>query len=139
MRLRLTVIWWYIAAMSGSTRQYRFARLILKEISEIFQQDKRGLLGNTFITVADVQVSPDLAVARIYVSMMLAQDKPRILDRINSHKKEIRKVLGERIGKHVRIIPELIFYIDEVEENAMRLEELIKSLNIPPAGPDEME
>lgn len=123
--------------MPGSTRQNRFARLILREISEIFQQDKRGILANTFITVADVQVNPDLSVAKIYISMMLAQNKAQILDRINSHKGEIRRALGERIGKQVRIIPELIFYIDEVEENALRMEALIRSLNIPPAEEDD--
>ena len=123
--------------MSGTTRQHRFAKLIQKEISEIFQQDKRGMLGNVLISIAEVQVSPDLSVARIYISMMLQQDKAGILERINSHKKEIRRALGDRIGKQVRIIPQLIFYIDEVEENALRLEALIKSLNIPPAKDED--
>ncbi|MFO7257793.1 MAG: 30S ribosome-binding factor RbfA [Bacteroidota bacterium] len=125
--------------MPGTTRQQKFARLIQKEISEIFQQDKRGYLGNAFVTIADVQVSPDLSVARIYVSMMLQEDKAAILQRIESHKKEIRRDLGNRIGKQVRIIPELIFYVDKVEEEAMRLEALIRSLNIPPATDDPKE
>ena len=123
--------------MAGTTRQHKFARLIQKEISDIFQQDKRGVLANQFVTVADVQANPDLSIVKIYISMMLAKDKARILERINAHKKEIRKTLGERIRKQVRIVPELIFYIDEVEENAMRMEALIKSLNIPPANQDE--
>lgn len=130
---------WYICGMPGTTRQQKFARLIQKEISEIFQQDKRGYLGNAFVTIADVQVSPDLSVARIYVSMMLQEDKAAILQRIESHKKEIRRDLGNRIGKQVRIIPELIFYVDKVEEEAMRLEALIRSLNIPPATDDPKE
>lgn len=125
--------------MPGTTRQNKFARLIQKEISEIFQQDKRGFLGNTFVTIADVQVSPDLSVAKIYISMMLQQDKAGVLKRIDSHKKEIRHALGQRIGKQVRIIPELIFYVDQVEENAMRIEALIKSLNIPPAEDEDKE
>ncbi|HEY8513756.1 MAG TPA: 30S ribosome-binding factor RbfA [Cyclobacteriaceae bacterium] len=125
--------------MPATTRQQKFARLIQKEISEIFQQDKRGYLGNAFVTIADVQVSPDLSVARIYVSMMLQQDKAAILQRIESHKKEIRRDLGNRIGKQVRIIPELIFYVDKVEEEAMRLDALIRSLNIPPASDDPKE
>ena len=119
--------------MAASTRQHKFSRLIQKELSDIFQKDKKGFLDNTFITVADVRVSADLSVAKVYISMMLAKDKQSTLDRINSHKKEIRKELGNRIGKQVRIIPELIFYVDEVEENAHRMETLLKSLNIPPA------
>lgn len=117
--------------MADSTRQLKFARLIQKEISDIFQRDRRGLLDNTFITVADVKVSPDLGVAKIFISMMLAKDKQAILEKINTHKGEIRKALGDKIRKQVRVIPELIFYLDEVEENAQRLDELIKNLNIP--------
>lgn len=117
--------------MSGTIRQQKFGKLILKELSEIFQQDKKGLLGNIFITVADVRVSPDLGVAKVYVSMMLATDKQKALARLNDHKREIRLALGNRIRNQVRIIPELIFYIDEVEENAMKMDELIRNLNIP--------
>jgi len=51
--------------------------------------------------------------------------------------KEIRKALGDKIRNQARIIPELIFYIDEVEENAMKMDALIKSLNIPPASKEE--
>ncbi len=119
--------------MAGTTRQQKFSRLIQKELSDIFQQDKKGFLDNAFISIADVRVSADLGVARIYISMMLAKDKARTLERLNQHKKEIRRALGERIRKQVRTIPELIFVIDEVEENAQRIEELIKNLNIPPA------
>lgn len=123
--------------MAGTTRQLKFARLIQKEISDIFQRDKRGILDNAFVTIADVRVSPDLGVAKIYVSMMLAPNKEAILEKINLRKKEIRKALGDKIRKQVRVIPELIFYLDEVEENATRIESLIKNLNIPPAPKDE--
>lgn len=123
--------------MSGSMRQQKFARLIHKELSDIFQRDKRGLLDNVFITIADVRVNPDLSVAKIYVSMMLAKDKNAVLENLNYHKKEIRKALGDRIRNQARIVPELIFYIDEVEENAQRIEELIKNLHIPPAKNDD--
>lgn len=122
--------------MSGTTRQQKYARLIQKEISDIFQKDKKGILENAFITLADVRVSPDLSVAKIYISMLLEKDKERVLEKINTRKKEIRKELGDRIGKQVRIIPELVFYIDEVEENAQRIEEIIKNLNIPPETKD---
>jgi ribosome-binding factor A len=117
--------------MAGSTRQLKFARLIQKEISDIFQRDKRGILDNTFVTVADVKVSPDLGVAKIYISMMLAKDKQAVLENINGRKSEIRKALGNKIAKQVRVIPELIFYLDEVEENAQRMDSLLKNLNIP--------
>ncbi len=126
-----------ICTMAGTTRQQKYSKLIQKELSEIFLRDKRGILDNAFVTIADVRMSPDLSVARVYISMLLAKEKEKILANITSHKGEIRKSLGNRIGKQVRIIPELIFYKDEVEENASRLDELIKNLNIPPDTGDK--
>ena len=119
--------------MAGSTRQHKFGRLIQKELSEIFQRDKRGILDKTFITISDVAMSPDLGVAKVYISMMLAKDKAQTLEKLNRGKGEIRKALGDKIGKQVRVVPELIFFVDETEENAFKIEELIKNLNIPPA------
>lgn len=122
--------------MSSTVRQQKFARLIQKELSDIFQRDKLGLLDNTLISIAEVKVSPDLSVARIYVSMMLAKDKKGTLAKLDQHKREIRRSLGERIRNQARIVPEIAFFIDEVEENAIRMEELIRNLNIPPAEPE---
>ena len=123
--------------MAETTRQQKYSKLIQKELSDIFLRDQRGILDNAFITIADVRMSPDLSVARIYISMLLVKEKERVLENITSRKGEIRKALGNRIGKQVRIIPELIFFKDEVEENATRLDELIKNLNIPPASKAE--
>ena len=122
--------------MSGTVRQQKFSRLIQKELSDIFQRDQRGLLGNAFITVMDVKVSPDLSFAKIYVSMTLVQDKKGLLEKLDSHKKEIRRSLGERIRNQPRIVPDLAFFVDEVEERAQRMDELIRNLNIPPADRD---
>ncbi|HTF19144.1 MAG TPA: ribosome-binding factor A, partial [Chryseolinea sp.] len=96
--------------MSGSTRQQKYGRLIQKELSDIFQRDKKGILENAFVTIADVKVNADLSVAKVYISMLLAREKEKVLDNINRHKSELRRALGDKIGKQVRIVPELIFY-----------------------------
>ena len=124
-----------ICPMAGTTRQQKFSRLIQKELSDVFVRDRRGVLENAFITITEVRMSPDLSVAKIYLSMMLAKDKKAVLDKIIKRKNEIRKALGDKIAKQVRIIPELIFYIDEVEENAQKMDALIGTLVIPPPTP----
>ena len=119
--------------MSGTVRQQKFSRLIQKELSDIFQRDQRGFLEGAFITIMDVRISPDLSVARVYFSMGLVNDKKGLLEKLDAHKKEIRRALGERIRNQARIVPELAFFIDEVEESALRMDDILKNLNIPPA------
>ncbi len=123
--------------MTESTRQLKYAKLIQKDMSDIFQRDKMGIFSGNFITIADVKVSPDLSIATIYLSMLLVKDKKALLDKITDHKNEIRRDLGNKIGKQVRIVPDLRFFIDQVEEEAMKIDQLIDSLDIPPADNEE--
>ncbi len=118
--------------MSGTVRQQKFSKLIQKELSDIFQRDQRGFLGNAFFTIMDVRMSPDLSLARVYISMALVKDRKALLEKLDLHKKEIRKALGDRIRNQARIVPELAFFLDDVEERAEKMDELIKNLNIPP-------
>ncbi|UII34417.1 30S ribosome-binding factor RbfA [Fulvivirga ulvae] len=118
--------------MNESKRQQKFSKLIQRDLSDIFQKDKMGIFANTFVTVADVTISPDLSIAKVYLSMLMVKDKESMLDKIGQHKSEIRRDLGNKIGKQVRIVPQLNFYIDEVEEKAQKIDKLIDDLNIPP-------
>lgn len=126
----------YFYFMSGTVRQQKYSKLILKELSGIFLKEKTNILDNAFITVADVQISPDLSVARVYLSMTLAKDKQATLDKINLKKSEIRKALGNKIRNQARIVPQLVFFIDEIEEGAQRIEDIIKNLHIPKEDKD---
>ena len=125
--------------MSESTRQQKFSRLIQRDLGTIFQKDKMGIFSNTFVTVADVKMSPDLGIAKIYLSMLLVKDTRSMLEAVNKHKSEIRRELGMLIGKQVRKIPELVFYVDEVEENASRIDQIIDSLDIPEENQEDEE
>jgi ribosome-binding factor A len=109
-----------------STRQLKFARLIQKEMAEIFQADTRGIFGNVMITVTIVRVSPDLGVAKIYVSLFPVKDKTKLLEKIKDHTHELRGMLGNRIRHQVRIVPELLFYLDDSLDYAERIDELLK-------------
>jgi len=135
--------WYYLVDklifvnMEQGKRQLKVSKLLLKDLGDIFQRDNRGILEGAFVTVADVQITPDLSLARVYLSMMLVKDRASLIDRINARKSEIRRILGNKIGKQVRIIPDLVFYIDEVEEKALRMDQLIDQLNIPPSKEED--
>jgi ribosome-binding factor A len=114
-----------------STRQQKFARLIQKELAEIFQRDIKSYFAGAFITVTTVRVSPDLGVAKIFLSLMLAKDKKALLEKVNENRKPIRKMLGEKIRNQARIIPELIFYIDDNVEYAAKMDEVFAKIPKP--------
>ncbi|WP_200975518.1 30S ribosome-binding factor RbfA [Echinicola sp. 20G] len=121
-----------------SKRQQKYSKLIQKEIGEIFQRESKPLVGNAMVTVTRVLMSPDLGVAKVYLSFLLANNK-EMLENIDSHKKEIRRHLGNRIGKSVRVVPELIFYPDDSSAYAQHMDKVIGDLNIPEAPEEEDE
>ncbi|MEM9672953.1 MAG: 30S ribosome-binding factor RbfA [Bacteroidota bacterium] len=124
--------------MKESKRQRQYSSLLQKELSEIFQRNASSLLGaNEFVTVSRVQVSPDLGVAKIYLSFMLSKRKEHLMDTIQYKKSEIRRLLGNRIGKVARVVPELIFFLDDSADYAARMDQIISNLDIPPADEDE--
>jgi ribosome-binding factor A len=119
-----------------STRQRKYARLVQKELGEIIQRDQKGLFHHNMISVTEVSMSPDLSVAKVFLSIVLEKDKEAIFQAIEDNKKEIRLMLSKRIGKQVRRIPELIFYLDRGAEHADEMQKIFNKLNIPPAEDD---
>jgi len=109
-----------------STRLSKVSRLLQKDLGEIFQQESRNLFGGAFITVTVVRVSSDLSIAKVYLSLFMTNDKEALLKSIKAQTKEVRKRLGLRIGKQVRVVPNLDFYIDDSLDYAMKIEELLK-------------
>lgn len=120
-----------------STRQQKFSRMIQKEMAELFVRDTKSLFGGTYISVNTVRMSPDLSVAKIYLSFLSSDDKKAALKRVQIHTKQIRKMLGDKLKKSIRIIPELIFLLDDGVDYAIHINNLIANLDIPPAPQDE--
>lgn len=119
--------------MAAGSRQKKFSRLIQKDLSDIFQKEMSNSFGKSFITITDVEMSPDLGLAKIYLSLILSDDPKETLESIRDRKSEVRKHLGNRIGKQVRIVPELAFYLDDTLERAGHIDDILSKLDIPPA------
>ena len=96
----------------NNTRLQRIERQIQKDLGEIFLAETRQLSG-ILISVTKVRVSPDLSVSKAYLSIFPSGKGKEILENINRQKGAIRYELGSRIGKHIRRIPELIFFLDD--------------------------
>lgn len=108
-----------------STRQSKISRLLQKDLSDIFQREGRNLFGHAMITVTKVHVTSDLSIAKVYLSLFTTTDKNDTLKFIKFHTKEIRFKLGQRIGKQVRVIPDLQFFLDDSLDYIEKIEKLL--------------
>ncbi|PCH70020.1 MAG: ribosome-binding factor A [Bacteroidetes bacterium] len=115
-----------------SKRQQKHSKMILREIGAIFQHDIKEITGKAFITITDVKVTPDLKQAKVYLSFLNEDDQDKVLDNIQQNSWIIRRELAQKIRNQVKYIPELMFHLDETQEEAARIEQLFKDLDIPP-------
>lgn len=95
-----------------TTRQNKVSRLIQKELSLIFQAQTKQMPG-VLVSVSAVRISPDMSIARTYLSVFPSERAEEIIQNINNNMKAIRFDLGTRVGKQLRIIPELKFFVDD--------------------------
>ncbi|WP_420317398.1 30S ribosome-binding factor RbfA [Ekhidna sp.] len=115
-----------------SKRQVKYGKQLKKDLAEIFQKDPSHYFKSSLGTITDVNVSPDLGLARVYLSIFPINTAEEIFKHLESIKSEIRLKLGKKIGKQVRIVPEIAFFLDDTEEKATKIDTLINKLNIPP-------
>lgn len=108
-----------------STRQSKIARLIQRELSEMFQQQTRATHG-ILVSVSGVRISPDLSVARAYLSIFPPQRSEELLANINANVKSVRYELGTRVRHQLRIIPELKFFLDDSLDYVEHIDDLLK-------------
>ncbi|HXH18791.1 MAG TPA: 30S ribosome-binding factor RbfA [Chitinophagales bacterium] len=109
-------------------RQQKINSLLQEALSEIFQKYGAYYYGKAFVTITEVAVTADLLTAKVYLSIWNVTDKEKSLDEIKAQGHEIRKHLGNKMRHHLRRIPELLFYLDESLENALRVNELLKQI-----------
>jgi ribosome-binding factor A len=109
-----------------SKRQDKINRLIQKDLSEIIRDKSKDEFFSTMITVTKVSITSDLSYARVYVSIFeLKYKKEDILKLLKEKTPMLRKLLGDRERFQLRIIPELMFYIDDTLDYKQRIDELL--------------
>ena len=108
-----------------TTRQNKISRLIQKELSEIFLLQTKSMNG-VLVSVSAVRISPDMSIARVYLSVFPSERSQEIVKNINDNMKSIRYELGTRVRHQLRIIPKLKFFVDDSLDYAERIDELLK-------------
>ena len=108
-----------------STRINKIGRLLQKELSDIFLKQTKAMPG-VMVSVSVVRVSPDLSVARAYLSIFPSEKAEELLSAIRANTKAIRYDLGQRVHLQLRKIPELTFFIDDSLDYIENIDKLLK-------------
>lgn len=118
-----------------SRRQQQVAREIQKEVGHLFQKSGPSIYGQAFVTVTHVKVTPDLLIARIFLSVYNTEEKQQVVDTIQAQQAEIRYKIGNAMRHQLRRIPALEFFLDDSLDYVYKMEEIFK--DIKPASEDD--
>ena len=110
----------------ASTRQLKVGREIQKDLAEIIRSKGMAAFGGAMVTVSEVRVSPDLSVAKVYVSIFPSEKQDSVMEILQQNLKSFRGELGRQVGRQLRIVPDLVFYLDTTLDYAEHIEELLK-------------
>ena len=110
----------------ASTRQLKVAREIQKDLAEIIRGKGMAVFGGAMVTVSEVRVSPDLSLAKTYVSIFPSAKAEEVMKLLNDNVKALRGELGHQVAKQLRIVPEIVFYLDTSLDYAEHIDELLK-------------
>ena len=109
-----------------SRRQSKIASVLQEAFVEILVKHGRDYYGNKFVTLTNVKTTPDLSVARFYLSVLVEADRKAVITALKEHSTEIRKHLGNKMRNQLRHIPTVEFYLDETLDDVFRIEEILK-------------
>ena len=108
-----------------TTRQAKIARLLQKELSEIFRQQTAKTHG-VLVSVSAVRVSPDLSIAKVYLSIFPTDTSQQLLESITASATTIRYELAQKVRLQLRKCPDLAFYIDDSIDYIENIDNLLK-------------
>ena len=110
----------------ASTRQLKVAREIQKDLAEIIRSKGMAAYGGAMVTVSEVRISPDLSVAKVFVSVFPSEKAAAVMASLEENNRSLRGELGHVVGRQLRIVPELVFLLDSSLDYAEHIDELLK-------------
>ncbi len=110
----------------ASTRQLKVARELQRDLAEIIRGKGMAMFAGSLVTVSEVRVSPDLSIARAFVSIFPSDKAGQVLEILEENKRAIRGELGRKVASQLRIVPELDFLLDSSLDYAEHIDELLK-------------
>ncbi|KQS94106.1 MULTISPECIES: 30S ribosome-binding factor RbfA [unclassified Chryseobacterium] len=109
-----------------SNRQRKVAQIIQEDFAELFRKQASESKQNFLVSVSDVKVTPDLGIAKIYLSIFPQEFRSSIMKEIEENKAQYRNFIGQKMAKQVRIIPQLNFYLDTTLDDVEKIEKELR-------------
>ncbi|MCX8524311.1 30S ribosome-binding factor RbfA [Chryseobacterium formosus] len=109
-----------------SNRQRKVAQIIQEDFAELFRKQSSESKQNFLVSVSDVKVTPDLGIAKIYLSIFPQEFRSSIMKEIEINKAQYRNFIGQKMAKQVRIIPQLSFYLDTTLDDVEKIEKELR-------------
>ncbi len=108
------------------TRQLKVARELQKALAEIIRSKGMAAFGGAMVTVSEIRISPDLSVAKVFVSIFPSHRQESVMRILEDNLRSFRGELGHVMGKQLRIIPELVLLLDTSLDYAEHIDNLLK-------------
>ena len=109
-----------------STRQQKVSRELQRSLAELLRSKGMAYFGGAMVTVSEVRISPDLSIAKVYVSVFPSNRQEEVMKQLEDEKKHLRGGLGHLVAKQLRIVPDLDFYLDTTLDYAEHIDERFK-------------
>lgn len=109
-----------------STRQLKVAREIQKDLAELLRSKGMAFFDGAMVSVSGVKISPDFSSAKVYVSIFPSEKTEKVMGIIAENAKAFRGELGSKIGKQIRITPDLTWLVDDSLDYVEHIEQLLK-------------
>ncbi len=116
-------------------RQAKISRLIQRELSEIFRR-QTAMMGNVLVSVSEVRVSPDLSIAKAYLSIFPPEKSEEIIKNIKAQSKTVRYELAQAVKSVLRKCPDLQFYLDDSLDYIENIDRLLAADKKPAETPE---
>lgn len=110
----------------ATTRQLKVARELQKHLAEIIRSKGMAAFDGAMVTVSEVRISPDLSVAKVFVSIFPSAKAESVMGLLQENVRGLRGELGHRVARQLRIVPELVFLLDSSIDYAEHIDELLK-------------
>jgi len=109
-----------------STRQLKVAKELQKHMAEIIRSKGMAAFGGALVSVSGVKISPYLSVAKIYVSVFPSEKAQSVMEQLQENGRALRGELGNKVARQLRIVPEIVFYLDSSLDYVEHIEQLLK-------------